>query len=64
MEIVPAETEQRVDLVDQSSSKSLQLSLDQIEKLRQNREAHRYSQIWTKDPHAPRGGYKKVRREE
>ena len=37
------------------------LSQDQIKALRANREEHRHSQIWTKDPHVSRGGYKKVR---
>lgn len=60
-EIVPVESELGLIGTTSSSSRSLQLSEDQIESLRQNRESHRYKQIWTKDPHAPRGGYKKVR---
>jgi len=61
-DLVPVESELGL-IGTSSSSRSLQLSDDQIESLRQNREAHRYKQIWTKDPHAPRGGYKKVRPE-
>jgi hypothetical protein len=67
MDLVPVENERAVRVIDDStSSKSsalqLALSEEQIQQLRENREAHRYSQIWTKDPHAARGGYKKVRR--
>jgi hypothetical protein len=42
----------------QSTSRGVTLSEDQIVKLRENREKHRYKSIWTKDPHG--GPYKKV----
>lgn len=35
-----------------------QLTKDQIEGLREQREAHKHKSIWTKDPHG--GPYKKV----
>jgi hypothetical protein len=55
MEIVAVEGNGAIESVNDNA-----LSQGQIQELRANREAHRYSQIWTKEPHVARGGYKKV----